>query len=490
MNRIARLAAVTLVAGVLAAPAFAQRGSADFSRFVALGDSYGAGVSSVGLNLKHQRWSWPAVIARQVGMNTDCTTDGPGCFQIPYISEPGILPELELQSLIPSVRIALKPGLGAPLNSGLPRPYNNMSVDGAEVSDLINGVSGDGNEGINGIIVHRNLGTPVDQVLALHPTFIAIWIGGNDALGGIGQPALMTPLAAFANSYNAMLDKLILGAPNAGMIVGTLPVSALTKLPYTALVPSVLINPATGQPFRDPAGNLVPLIADLGDGVFGQLPPGSLVHLPAASLIGTGYGIPAALKPLLPQLPNVGTPLPDQLVTTPTELAQIAERVTAYNSFIRGAAQARNIPVVDIDALFARMAVGQQIGPIAVNLGFVTGGIISLDGYHLTDLGYLLFANEYIRTINAAYDTEIPVASISQLFANNGAFFPDTAASSSVNVVGMLLTQDAYKAWTSMFSVPQRSRGRFRAIGNDGSPEQGPAHENDRQPDAASPEHY
>lgn len=57
----------------------------------------------------------------------------------------------------------------------------------------------------------------------------------------------------------------------------------------------------------------------------------------------------------------------------------------------------------------------------------VDPGTVKLPGLPaITDLGYLLFANEYIRTINNQYDTEIPLAGISELYTNNGAFFPET----------------------------------------------------------------
>src|SRR5947209_11238762 len=144
MTRIKPFAVVLLFAVMLPLTSFAARGKADFTTFVTLGDSFGVGVSSVGANITHQRYSWPAVIARQVGLNTDCTTDGPNCFEIPYISEPGIAPELQLVSLIP-LSIVLKPGLGSPLNSGLARPYNNLSIDGAEIADALQ-VDGNGNE--------------------------------------------------------------------------------------------------------------------------------------------------------------------------------------------------------------------------------------------------------------------------------------------------------------------------------------------------------
>ena len=65
MNRFTKLATAVVVAALaLAAPMFA----ADFSRFVALGDSTGAGFTNASLNERHQLWSFPAIIARQAGV--------------------------------------------------------------------------------------------------------------------------------------------------------------------------------------------------------------------------------------------------------------------------------------------------------------------------------------------------------------------------------------------------------------------------------------
>src|SRR4029077_8834147 len=132
-----------------------------------------------------------------------------------------------------------------------------------------------------------------------------------------------------------------------------------------------------------------------------------------------GFGIPAALAPFLPPLPNIGKPLPDEAVLTPTEIAAINQRLTDYNAAISAAAAARDIPVVDINAFFNQAKQGLQIGPLSLNLGFATGGIISLDGFYLTDIGYTLFANEYIRTINSAYGTNIPLSGLWQFLQNN-----------------------------------------------------------------------
>ena len=91
-NSFARIAAVALVALAIAVPTFAARGTADFTKFVAVGDSYGAGFESGTLHERHQVFSWPAVIARQVGLRlclpTATATDN--CFAQPLITFPGI----------------------------------------------------------------------------------------------------------------------------------------------------------------------------------------------------------------------------------------------------------------------------------------------------------------------------------------------------------------------------------------------------------------
>jgi len=106
-------------------------------------------------------------------------------------------------------------------------------------------------------------------------------------------------------------------------------------------------------------------------------------------------------------------------VLTPTEITAINQRLSDYNAAISAAAAARDIPVVDINALFNSLKQGEQVGPFSLSLGYAIGGVVSLDGYHLTDIGYALFANEYIKTINSAYGTHIPLSGLWQFLQNN-----------------------------------------------------------------------
>lgn len=420
IKNFSRLAIVLTAAQLIAAPMFAARGKADFRTFVTLGDSLTVGVSAQAGVITHQQFSWPAVFARQVGLRTDCTAanDAPDCFQQALISEPGYLPELVLTSLSP-LGIGLKPGLGSPLNSTLARPYNNLAVDGAEIADALN-VDGDGNEKFSAPIVLRGQGSVVEQAVRLNPTFIGAWFGADDFFGPLqaGNPAGLTPTADFTRDYGTVLDKLIAGAPNAGIVVGNLP-GDVRSLPFVNLLPTILIDPSTNKPVLDPSGKPIALVADLGGGKFGQLPPGSAILFTSIGLLRSGYGIPAALKPLLPNLPDVGKPLPDAAVLTPDEITAFNARIAEYNATINTLAAARNIPVVDLNSYFTKAKAGISVGPISYNLGYITGGLISIDSAHPTDVGYVLIANEFIRTVNQAYGTRIPVASIAQTFQNN-----------------------------------------------------------------------
>lgn len=425
---IKRIAAAVLSASLFAVPMFAAaRGTADFTRFVALGDSYGAGVVNGSLNENHQPYSWPAIIARQAGAS----------FVQPTVSFPGIGAELQLKDAVsyPPV-IAPAAGSGQPTNLTYQGIYNNLSIPGATVGDLTT-ITGKENPPKGTAqsfaqFILRGQGTAVDQAIAAHPTFVAIWIGGNDLLGAAlaGTPALLTSVDNFRTAYNAMLDKLTAGAPNAGMVVGTLP-THVSVAPVTSTVAPFIVNPATRQPVLGADGKPIYLVADLGGGNFGQLPVGSMVLLTASGRLATGYGIPAALKAVPPfnQLPDVGKPLPDSDVLTPTEVAAIEARAAEFNNVITTAASARNIPVADITGWFDHVYThGIDAGPFTFTKSYITGGIFGLDGFHLTDLGYTFFANEFIRTINNAYGTDIPVASITSLFADNGALFPKTSS--------------------------------------------------------------
>ena len=265
------LAAVFVAAG----PAGAQT---NFTTYVAVGDSLAAGVESNALVATHQNRSLPFLIARQAGVQG---------FQQPLISEPGIPPELTLVSLLPAPLIAPKASTpGAPTNTALARPYNNLAVPGATAADALTRTTDAG--GLHDIIL-RGMGTQVQQAVALRPTAITLWIGNNDVLGAAlrGRAidgVTLTPTDPFRATYAQIVAAL---KPTGAFIVAaTLP--NVTAIPFVTTIPPYVVN-GTGQPVLI-AGNRVPLL-----GPEGPLPSNSLVTLAASSLLAQGIGIPAVV---------------------------------------------------------------------------------------------------------------------------------------------------------------------------------------------------
>jgi hypothetical protein len=101
---------------------------ADFSTYVALGDSLTAGFASNGLVQFYQEHSYPALLAEQAGTAN---------FQMPLVSAPGLPNLLELQSLSPLTLAPIPGPPGLPINAEYPAPYNNLGVPGSAVFDTL-----------------------------------------------------------------------------------------------------------------------------------------------------------------------------------------------------------------------------------------------------------------------------------------------------------------------------------------------------------------
>jgi lysophospholipase L1-like esterase len=367
----------------MASPAPAQT---DFTVYVSVGDSLAAGFSSGALVETHQRNSVPALIAGQAAVAN---------FEQPLISEPGIPSELTLLSLFPT-QLVPKPGLGAPLNLGLARPYNNLAVPGATSIDALNTISDGG--GLHDVIL-RGLGTQVQQAVASRPTIITLWIGNNDVLGAaISGRAIdgvtLTPTDVFRVVYAAIV--LELSQTGAFIVAANLP--DVTSIPFLTTIPPVVADPVTGRPIEI-NGNTVPLLGEQGTL---QLSPDAKVTLAASSLLAQGIGIPVELggQARIEGLRCIGC-LPDEAYLTPSEVAFIQDHVRVNNQSIGTICSTAGIPVVDVNSLLNQAATtGIEIGGVTVTSDFLSGGLFSYDGVHPTELGYALVANEWVRAIN------------------------------------------------------------------------------------------
>ncbi|MBZ4043319.1 SGNH/GDSL hydrolase family protein [Flavobacterium hibisci] len=241
-------------------------GSAVFTKYVALGDSFAAGYSDNALFKKGQENGYPNILAQQF------VAAGGGNFTIPYMNDNkgGLLLG---GNVIAGTRLYFTPQRTAVPVPGTPTTevtthltgtFNNMGVPGAKSYHLLAPNYGN----VAGVVTGaanpyfaRFASTPSATVLAdavaQAPTFFSLFIGGNDVLsyalsGGIGKdqtgnmnPATygsndITDPTVFASVYSSLVTALT--ANGAKGVVANLPY--ITTLPHFTTVP---YNPLTPQ---------------------------------------------------------------------------------------------------------------------------------------------------------------------------------------------------------------------------------------------------
>lgn len=428
LNRFRILAGALALALLLPLAAFAvDTGSADFTRYVAIGDSLTAGFQSGGLAIASQRNSYPFLINRQAtGQSTG--------FEQPTVSNPGIPAQLSLRSLSPLV-IAPQAGGGVPTNLTLARPYNNLGVPGANVHNTVATVTDNG--GLHDLIL-RGLGTALQQAVAFHPTFVSVWIGNNDALaaatsGRVIEGVTLTPTASFEADYRTIATAL--AATGAKLAFATIP--DVTTIPFVNTIAPFVTTPSGARVFLVGPGGT-------------RLTADDRVLLTAQTLLGQGVGIP-------PELGGPGLPLPDAVVLSAAEIATISARIVAYNSIIRTVATERNAALVDTNARFSDVARhGLPIGGATFSASFLTGGLFSYDGVHPTAIGYAYVANLFLDAINNQYGGNIPLVNLSP-------FIFGSASRSNSSVSGSSFMDDPSTATLT----PEAIRNLFWALNVD-----------------------
>jgi len=136
-----------------------------------------------------------------------------------------------------------------------------------------------------------------------------------------------------------------------------------------------------------------------------QATPADLLVLPSSSFIGTTVGGNAQL------INGVSVPLEDKWVITPEEQLSIKTATDAYNTTIAAVASANpNVALVDFKGLLEQSARGIAFDQYTLTTSLVTGGLISLDGVHLTGRGYALMANKIMESMDAKFGTNFTLA--------------------------------------------------------------------------------
>jgi len=354
--------------GIIALVVVALSGSAVRSQnigasFVALGDSIGEGVQSADANVRTQTNIMANLIAQQMGVS----------FPLPLIDTS---PSATIFSTEGRRRIF--PNVGA----------FNLAVSGATISDLLNNRFQQPIDTETDLVLMPRTGSQMEIAEQLHAPFNLVWIGSNDVDAAVLQfdhldASQMTDVASFTSDFTNMVNRF--KAMNTKVVVGTIP--DVTKTGFVL----------TGPELQRLVGS------DFG------LPQGSFTTLPEALLIKIGEDDGSNI-----QDPNY--------VLDPQEIAAIQTRTQELNNVITQTASAAGFAVVDIWGTFL-----DQIANPPVFFGVpltprFQGGLLSMDGFHPSNIEHALAANRFIEAANARYGLQIPAISqdgLNQIAAND-----------------------------------------------------------------------
>src|SRR6476661_10191114 len=173
-------------------------------RYVSMGNSITAGFQSAGINDSTQRQSYAVIFAQQAGAP----------FFIPLLNKPGCPAPLDINSTNPPHRLGGAGDMDCALREGAPLPYvSNVAVPGVTSFGV---GSNDNAAGGTNALTQFILGgrTQIKAMTDAQPTFVSVWIGNNDIIGSLtnstnpGNPAFVTPEAAFEANYGPVLDEI------------------------------------------------------------------------------------------------------------------------------------------------------------------------------------------------------------------------------------------------------------------------------------------
>jgi hypothetical protein len=139
--------------------------------------------------------------------------------------------------------------------------------------------------------------------------------------------------------------------------------------------------------------------------------------LSSAGVVGVpnAAGLPYGLHPL--------NPIENKYVLDAAEVATVNDFTAAYNATITTVANANGLALMDANALLKQYNVPVQLNGAAVSSAYITGNLFSLDGIHLTPMGYAITANAFIKAINSKYGSSVPIVDVTKY---RGVKFPAT----------------------------------------------------------------
>lgn len=393
-------------------PVVGDKGSLNFNRYLAVGNSLTAGYEDGTLYKTGQENSYPAMLATQfrlVGGGDFIQPLLPGDNGYPnpkYILAVRKGPCDTASSITPVLYTGALDSVGSSNNISIKGPFNNTGIPGIRCVDYL--IPGYAKFNPYAARFFSNLNArPIDEVMRVNPTFFTVWVGSNDVLawatgGGDESATPISNTTAFQAAYDTIVTRLT-GNGAKGIALN---IPDITTIPYFTAIPAKSLT-LTARQANDLNtvynGTLVHFNEGLNyyaiQDVNGprQLHDGEyvLLSLPLDSVKCAGWGS--------------RKPIPGKYVLTASEVDKVKTATTTFNDIIRTTAIAHNVAVMDMFAYFRTIQSGVSFNGVTYTPAFVSGGLFSLDGVHPSARGYALVANQIIMRLNDYYQATIPM---------------------------------------------------------------------------------
>ena len=428
-------------------------GDADFERFVAVGASVTAGYTDNALFQAGQMNSYPNIMAGVMAH-----ADG-GTFTQPYTND-NVGGLLLFGNQIAGPRLFFNGAGPAPV-SGSPTtevsdimsgPFSNLGIPGAQALHLL----APGFGSMAGMMIGQanpyyvrmassEGASVVGDALMQAPTFVALWSGGNDALGFAvsGGTSALTAPAAFDFAFGTTMA--MLASSGAGGVVANIPdvtsIAYLNTIPYNSIPLDAGTAPMLNGAFATYNGGLQMVASfgfisaaeaaartivfaagmnavtleddDLTNLSFMGIPSYRMatandkIVLTASTFLGTTVGGNPTL------INGVSVPLANNWVLTESEVAEAQAAVNSFNGTIQGVTSQYGWALWDANAVLNQVVgPGLPMDDFVMTGDLVFGGLFSLDGVHPTARGNAVIAKLMLEAIDAHYGSNLSDVSL------------------------------------------------------------------------------
>ena len=433
------------------------------SNYLAVGDSYSAGLSAGGLTRASQQYSFPNLLAKQLqGTSADAaftqpllnSVTGSGYLDLVNFTAAGFprtrrVPGQEVRGTVINSAACNGPDTLRLLarnatTSTLPQ---NLGVPGLMLSQIeVVGLGNDAratpgtafNPYFERLLPAADSRTYLQAVAtaASSATFFTFFQGLDDLMpyvrsGGECGPQLATgsartqAIAAMRLNASKLLDRLTAGG-RPGIIAWLPP---LTTLPFLRRGQGDELEARLQASFGDTARLYImdPYATSLFSG-----PPQHITasdYVLATALQRVGQLTPVVVGSTTMMLPygrDIRNPLRDaDVLDNALEISRIKTVLDGYNLALEELAAGYRMPIITAagnqrtlhldDFLFNQVAKTISVGGVVYSSEPVRGNFFSLDYYSLTPRGNGLLANTFIAAINKAYKANIPAIDVNTL---------------------------------------------------------------------------